>query len=55
MLIIMLIALCAYSQFLNSVQNFDSWQTYFNHPKGSELGLLSALYMIGGVISIVLV
>ena len=38
--------------FFNSVQNFDSWKTYFGHPEGSMLGLLGALYQIGSLVSI---
>ncbi|KAI8954161.1 general substrate transporter [Xylaria longipes] len=38
--------------FLNAVQVFPQWQDYFGHPKGSELGLLVALYQIGSVVSI---
>ncbi|KAL2131657.1 hypothetical protein VTI74DRAFT_4753 [Chaetomium olivicolor] len=41
--------------FFNSVQNFDSWQTYFDHPEGSMLGLLGALYQIGSLVSMPLV
>lgn len=41
--------------FFNAVQNFESWQTYFNHPDGSFLGLLVALYTIGSLVSIPLV
>ncbi|KAF4928562.1 Lactose permease [Colletotrichum viniferum] len=37
--------------FFNSVQNFDSWQEFFSHPKGGELGLLAALYQIGSLAS----
>ncbi|KAK4128925.1 general substrate transporter [Parathielavia appendiculata] len=41
--------------FFNSVQNFDSWQSYFGYPKGSDLGLLGALYQIGSLASIPIV
>lgn len=41
--------------FFNSVQIFDSWQVSFDHPSGSTLGLLGALYQIGSIISIPLV
>lgn len=37
------------------MQNFDSWQNYFDHPDGSFLGLLVALYTIGSLVSIPLV
>lgn len=39
----------------NSLQNFKQWQEYFDHPTGSDLGLLVALYTIGGLVSIPLV
>ncbi|GAW21631.1 hypothetical protein ANO14919_111540 [Xylariales sp. No.14919] len=38
--------------FLNAVQVFPQWQSYFGNPEGSELGLLVALYQIGSVVSI---
>ncbi|KAI1824501.1 general substrate transporter [Xylaria intraflava] len=38
--------------FLNSVQVFPQWESYFNNPQGSQLGLLVALYQIGSVVSI---
>lgn len=38
--------------FFNSVQNFESWKSYFNNPQDSELGLLGALYQIGSLASI---
>jgi sugar porter (SP) family MFS transporter len=41
--------------FFNSVQNFDTWQEYFNHPTGSKLGLVGALYQIGSLVSIPIV
>jgi len=41
--------------FFNSVQNFQPWLDTFNNPHGSELGLLSALYQIGSLVSIPLV
>ncbi|EGS19107.1 uncharacterized protein CTHT_0057310 [Thermochaetoides thermophila DSM 1495] len=39
----------------NSIQNFDEWQDYFNHPKGNTLGVLGALYQIGSLCSIPIV
>lgn len=39
----------------NSIQNFEQWQEYFDNPTGSDLGLLAALYTIGGLVSIPLV
>lgn len=41
--------------FFNSVQNFDTWQEYFDHPSGSKLGLVGALYQIGSLVSIPIV
>jgi hypothetical protein len=41
--------------FFNAVQNFDSWLEFFDHPDGSILGLLGALYQIGSLVSIPLV
>ncbi|KAL2167526.1 hypothetical protein VTG60DRAFT_1149 [Thermothelomyces hinnuleus] len=41
--------------FFNSVQNFEIWENYFNHPTGSKLGVLGALYQIGSLASIPLV
>lgn len=41
--------------FFNSVQNFDSWQSFFDHPKGGQLGLLGAFYQIGSLVSIPIV
>ncbi|KAL2256757.1 hypothetical protein VTK26DRAFT_1159 [Humicola hyalothermophila] len=41
--------------FFGSVQNFEQWKSYFNDPRGSQLGLLSALYQIGSLVSIPLV
>jgi MFS family permease len=35
-----------------SVQNFDSWQDFFDHPTSERLGLLGACYQIGSVCSI---
>ncbi|CAG7942943.1 unnamed protein product [Penicillium salamii] len=36
---------------LNTSQNLDAWQTYFNTPTGSELGLMNAIYQIGSLVS----
>lgn len=41
--------------FFGSVQNFEQWKDYFGDPRGSMLGLLSALYQIGSLVSIPLV
>ena len=40
-----------YSSMLNSSQVMDSWQEYFDHPTGSRLGLLNAIYQIGSIAS----
>ncbi|KAK4157839.1 general substrate transporter [Chaetomidium leptoderma] len=42
--------------FFNSVQNFETWKSFFSdengvEPEGSELGLLGALYQIGSLCS----
>ena len=36
----------------NSIQNFKVWNDYFENPKGSQLGLIGALYQIGSLVSI---
>jgi MFS family permease len=36
---------------LNSSQVMDEWQEYFDHPTGSRLGLLNAIYQIGSIAS----
>ncbi|KAM0185530.1 hypothetical protein ACHAPQ_010695 [Fusarium lateritium] len=41
--------------YMGVVQNFDSWNDFFDKPEGSRLGLLVALYQIGSVASIPLV
>ncbi|KAH8201865.1 hypothetical protein TruAng_003952 [Truncatella angustata] len=41
--------------YFNAVQNFNSWLEAFDHPNGSTLGLLGALYQIGSLASIPLV
>ncbi|KAF4124144.1 Sugar (and other) transporter [Geosmithia morbida] len=38
--------------FFNSVQNFDSWVSFFDEPDGTRLGLLGASYQIASVVSI---
>jgi hypothetical protein len=37
------------------LQNLDQWQTYFNTPIGSKLGLMNAIYQIGSLASFPLV
>lgn len=46
----MLIILAA-RMMLNTSQNLDAWQTYFNTPSGSKLGLMNAIYQIGSLAS----
>ncbi|WZH49552.1 general substrate transporter [Fusarium acuminatum] len=41
--------------YMGVVQNFESWNDFFDKPEGSRLGLLVALYQIGSVASIPLV
>ncbi|CAJ0542298.1 Ff.00g000080.m01.CDS01 [Fusarium sp. VM40] len=41
--------------YMGVVQNFKSWNDFFDKPEGSRLGLLVALYQIGSVASIPLV
>ncbi|KAI9737344.1 MAG: hypothetical protein M1834_009498 [Cirrosporium novae-zelandiae] len=36
---------------LNGLQSSDQWQSYFNYPNGSELGLLSAIMGFGGFVA----
>ncbi|KAJ5457721.1 hypothetical protein N7475_009109 [Penicillium sp. IBT 31633x] len=36
---------------LDTSQNLDAWQAYFNTPSGSKLGLMNAIYQIGSLIS----
>jgi sugar porter (SP) family MFS transporter len=38
--------------FFNSVQIFEPWKKFFGDPHGGELGLLTALYQIGSLVSI---
>jgi hypothetical protein len=38
-----------------SIQNMETWGDYFDHPQGSTLGLLGALYQIGSLVSIPIV
>jgi len=37
---------------MNGMQSLSQWQTSFNHPVGSELGLLNAIFNAGGTCSI---
>ncbi|PGH10752.1 hypothetical protein AJ80_07402 [Polytolypa hystricis UAMH7299] len=40
---------------LNASQIIDKWQEFFDYPKDSKLGLMSALFMIGSISSFPLV
>lgn len=40
------------SMLFNSVQNFESWKSFFGNPQDQMLGLLGALYQIGSLVSI---
>jgi hypothetical protein len=45
---------------LNTVQQFDAWETYFNHvgtdpAQSSQLGLLTNMFTIGSILSMFLV
>ncbi|KAI8663284.1 MFS domain-containing protein [Fusarium keratoplasticum] len=37
---------------LNGLQTLEHWQEYFNHPRGSMLGLMVNMQVIGGVFSL---
>jgi sugar porter (SP) family MFS transporter len=39
----------------NSLQNMETWKSYFRNPEGNTLGLLGALYQIGSLVSIPIV
>lgn len=39
----------------NTSQNMDAWQAYFRTPTGPKLGLMNAIYQLGGLISFPLV
>lgn len=41
--------------YMGVVQNFDSWEAFFDKPVGNRLALLVACYQIGSVISIPMV
>ncbi|KAF2825257.1 hexose transporter-like protein [Ophiobolus disseminans] len=43
------------SQMINTVQISPTWQTYFNHPKGALLGIISAAYNLGAILALPLV
>ena len=36
---------------LNTSQGMDNWQTYFNTPTGSTLGLMNSIYQIGSLVA----
>ncbi|KAL5386206.1 hypothetical protein DPSP01_004291 [Paraphaeosphaeria sporulosa] len=37
------------SQMINTVQISPAWQTYFHHPEGALLGIISAAYNLGAI------
>lgn len=37
------------SSMMNGLQNLDSWDNYFGKPRGSLLGILSAIYSLGAI------
>ncbi|KAF2004283.1 general substrate transporter [Amniculicola lignicola CBS 123094] len=37
---------------LNNLRILDTWTSYFGDPKGSELGILTALYSLGSIASL---
>ncbi|PVH98502.1 general substrate transporter [Periconia macrospinosa] len=37
------------SSLMNGIQGVDRWQKYFNHPKGSLLGIMNAILPLGAV------
>jgi MFS family permease len=37
---------------LNNLRILSDWQNFFHDPEGSQLGLLTALYNIGSIISL---
>ncbi|KAF1931376.1 general substrate transporter [Didymella exigua CBS 183.55] len=40
------------SSMMNGMQALTYWKTFFNHPKGGQLGLLVACYNLGAITSI---
>ncbi|KAF9893074.1 hypothetical protein FE257_012485 [Aspergillus nanangensis] len=40
---------------MNGLQILTQWRLYFNHPRGSMLGLMNAVYPLGKVVSLPLV
>jgi sugar porter (SP) family MFS transporter len=40
------------SSMMNSLQAVEAWQTYFDHPTSSKLGLLNAMYSLGALMAI---
>ena len=40
------------SSMMNGMQALPHWESYFNHPKGGELGLLVACYNLGALTAI---
>ncbi|KAF9035880.1 hexose transporter [Panaeolus papilionaceus] len=40
------------SSMMNGLQAVGSWQTFYNHPKTALLGLMSAIYSAGAIVSL---
>lgn len=40
---------------VNALQSLDVWQSYFNHPEGSLLGIFSAIFSVGSIVAIPIV
>jgi hypothetical protein len=43
------------SMMMNSSQQMDRWQNYFEHPTSNRLGLMNNAYNIGSIISFFIV
>lgn len=37
---------------MNGLQTLPYWQSYFNYPNSSQLGLLNAIMSVGGIVSL---
>lgn len=48
-------AKCASGSMMNGLQTLSYWQEYFNHPKGSILGLFNASMSLGSLIGLFVV
>jgi hypothetical protein len=40
---------------MNSSQNMNAWQTYFDNPTGTRLGVLNNAYNIGSIVAFFIV